>query len=707
MAGNVHTGALAGLAAIFVPSDPPREGRIAFWDPSGGDLPLGVGEHATLELALRDDRQEPGHGEPGDGERGASERGGAQRGGVGGRGGERGDRVGGTAERDGSERGDGPRGGGGLVTRVVRVVEVPVDQAVAVLGRARTTPGAHPAAAFWGAAALIALQLVARGRLLPGVSPGGHDAWRVGPLDAADVDRVLALAESIPFEARCLPLSQPELRVPVGEELVRQFLDAVADGMPRSPRCGEGARHHPLRGQGASPGAAVALLGRRGVGRPRHRRTDLPPHRAARVARLPRRGAAAQPAGPHPRARRFRRLGGGCQRFRSPCPHRRHAGDPARGPRLVSAVPAARLRSTGSARLADEEVAGLLATGAQRLAAAGVELHWPRNLGRELTARAAITSTDGPPSDMPSFFGGTSTMDFSWQVALGNDPLTEAELDQLAEATRPVVRLRDQWMLVDPELARKARERILKPVTAIDALSAALTGTTEVDGRQIAVTPNALARRAASQDRRPRAFAGSDRSAHRTAGNPPRLPAARPALACPHDGSRPRRLPRRRHGSRQDDHPDLPAPAPPAHRRNRRADPRGLPGLAARQLGTRGPALRPRHAGTAVPRRRSLTRRRRQRIRVDDVRDPAARCRPAGRSSLGSTRRRRGPARQEPNLRYCEGAAHCARPGPSRPHRYSGREQPLRAVGDPRLDDPRTARPPQHLPHPMGDTDRG
>ena len=48
--------------------------------------------------------------------------------------------------------------------------------------------------------------------------------------------------------------------------------------------------------------------------------------------------------------------------------------------------------------LADEEVAGLLATGAQRLAAAGVELHWPRSLGRELTARAAITSTDGPPS---------------------------------------------------------------------------------------------------------------------------------------------------------------------------------------------------------------------------------------------------------------------------------------------------------------------
>ena len=116
--------------------------------------------------------------------------------------------------------------------------------------------------------------------------------------------------------------------------------------------------------------------------------------------------------------------------------------------------------------LSDEEVADLLAGGAQRLTSAGVDLHWPRSLGRALTARAAITSPDGPPSDMPGFFGGGATLDFSWQVALGNDPLTEAEMDQLAEATRPVVRLRDQWMLIDPDLARKARERILKPVTA-------------------------------------------------------------------------------------------------------------------------------------------------------------------------------------------------------------------------------------------------
>ena len=153
MAGNVHAGALAGLAAIFVPSDPPREGRIAFWDP-GGDLPLGVGE---TQPNCEDDRR-----------------------------------------RRGVAR------AGARVELTASAERVPVDQAVAV-GRPDDSWGSS-SAAFWGAAALIALQLVARGRLLPGVSPGGHDAWRVGPLDAADVDRVLALAESIPFEARCLPL---------------------------------------------------------------------------------------------------------------------------------------------------------------------------------------------------------------------------------------------------------------------------------------------------------------------------------------------------------------------------------------------------------------------------------------------------------------------------------------------------------------------
>ncbi|MET9312712.1 DEAD/DEAH box helicase [Kribbella sp. NPDC003505] len=422
---------LAGYAVVFRPADPPRSSRVAFWDPSGDPLPLGVGDQVDLTLTVGGQLQD------------------------------------------------------------VRAVELPVAEAVPVLGRMRRAAGAHPSAAFWGGAALVGLQLVARGKLLPGVTPDGHDAWRVGPLEPADVTRLLTLAEAMPASARALPLtdSPGQVRLPVAEELLRQFLDAVADGMPRSPAAAKAHRTDLFTA--AAPQRAERLrtwADEVSVGLDTGVRISLRVELADSLAF----SAVVQ-----------------LHSLKDPTLVR-DADDvwsddvPGFGPRArIDATlairraarvwpPLARLLDSAvpdRMDLADDDVADLLAGSAQRLSAAGVDLHWPRSLGRELTARAAITSPDGPPSDLPGFFQGEKTLDFSWQVALGDDPLTEAELDRLAEATRPVVRLRDQWMLIDPELARKARDRILKPVTAIDALGVALTGTTEIDGRQVTVTP--------------------------------------------------------------------------------------------------------------------------------------------------------------------------------------------------------------------------
>ncbi|MGH3731212.1 MAG: DEAD/DEAH box helicase, partial [Micromonosporaceae bacterium] len=137
--------------------------------------------------------------------------------------------------------------------------------------------------------------------------------------------------------------------------------------------------------------------------------------------------------------------------------------------------------------LTDRDVEDLVATGAARLAAVGVDVHWPRQLVRDLSASAVVGGTE-PADDRPGFFGAETLFGFDWRLALGDQPLTEAELDQLAEAHRPVVRLRDQWTLVDPELVARARQRRLKPLTAIDALGVALTGQAEIDGRRVAVT---------------------------------------------------------------------------------------------------------------------------------------------------------------------------------------------------------------------------
>ncbi|GAA3432224.1 hypothetical protein GCM10018954_018270 [Kutzneria kofuensis] len=136
--------------------------------------------------------------------------------------------------------------------------------------------------------------------------------------------------------------------------------------------------------------------------------------------------------------------------------------------------------------LLDDEVRQLLAGAADRLAAKGVPVHWPKELARQLVARVAIGGGSAP-RDMPGFLGGNEALRFDWQVALGDDPLTKDELEQLAQAHRPIVRLREQWQLVDADLARRVQQRELTPLNPLAALGLALTGTAEIDGEQIEV----------------------------------------------------------------------------------------------------------------------------------------------------------------------------------------------------------------------------
>ncbi|WP_157253742.1 DEAD/DEAH box helicase [Nonomuraea typhae] len=383
-------------------------------------------------------------------------------------------------------------------TREVPVTRIPVADAVSHLARARTDASAHPAARFWGAAALVALQLVTRGRILPGVSKGDYDAWRAGPFDAADAARIRELADAMPAAARAVPLSDgPDgPLLPDAETLVRAFLDAVADAMPRSPGAVRAtgttafAALRPVKVPQLRPWAEEVSAGLdSGVRLSLRLECDDPVGGEFRaVVQL---HSLADPSLVVDAADLWegRDPGFGARaRIETIIAIRRAARSWARLERLLeSPVP-------DELTLSDGDVEDLLAGAATRLSAAGVDVHWPRSMVRGLSARAVLGDNEPAPSDLPSYLGGDRLTSFNWQLALGGQRLTAAEMDQLAEAHRPMVRLRDQWVLIDPGLALKARQRELKPLSGLDALGAALTGTVEVDGEQVEVEPSAWLR---------------------------------------------------------------------------------------------------------------------------------------------------------------------------------------------------------------------
>ncbi len=135
--------------------------------------------------------------------------------------------------------------------------------------------------------------------------------------------------------------------------------------------------------------------------------------------------------------------------------------------------------------LGADDLVSLLDDGVAALRAVDIDVLWPRSLGRDLSATATL---DRAPTPQPregqlveGVLSGDALFAFRWQVALHGDPLTDQEMDALARAASPILRLRGGWTVVDPSVARKAKKRLIRTVPTAQAVAAALTGVVEVD----------------------------------------------------------------------------------------------------------------------------------------------------------------------------------------------------------------------------------
>ncbi|MGI5416274.1 DEAD/DEAH box helicase [Actinomadura luteofluorescens] len=117
---------------------------------------------------------------------------------------------------------------------------------------------------------------------------------------------------------------------------------------------------------------------------------------------------------------------------------------------------------------------------APMLAAAGFGVLLPQwagkaKLGMKLTARNEDPEASAG-SAAPSGFDLKSMVDFRWDLAIGDESIDEAELEELARLKTPLVRLRGQWVELDEHQLEAALDFLRHPrrgrMTAAEAIRA-------------------------------------------------------------------------------------------------------------------------------------------------------------------------------------------------------------------------------------------
>ena len=399
-----------------------------------------------------------------------------------------------------------------------RSIPLPIRAALPILTRAFTRDDLHPSVALLSAAARLAMRLSGAEQ----VARDPSNSFWVGVVEGADADRVRLLAEARAYEG-----------VPprMAEQIVRDIIDGVVDAVARSApparprmiwtappeeaepielveddaaaRIARRLAAHvpaPVIPEGAAGGVlSGALGGVLGAG------ADGLPVAVGVAFRVEAdegdlvSGSVRLVAQVHDESDPLHIVD--AERLWSASPEDIGFGEGARSNVLVQLQvaanawsPVGRLLDPAESGVPDQitldaaEIADLLEHGVGALKSAGFDVLWPRTLGSDLTARAVLdrkpSKRDAEPYEdrlYDGLFAPDAMFAFNWQLALGDEPLTDEEMDELAAAASPVLKLRGSWMVVHPDIARKARKRLLREVSASEALATALTGMADLD----------------------------------------------------------------------------------------------------------------------------------------------------------------------------------------------------------------------------------
>ena len=130
-------------------------------------------------------------------------------------------------------------------------------------------------------------------------------------------------------------------------------------------------------------------------------------------------------------------------------------------------APALRTARPSEISLDTEGAYRFLSTAVPRLDEAGFGVLLPswwdrrRKLGLAVSASTPVDGVVGGTSR----FSRNQLVDFHWELAVGDDTLTEDEIAALAETKAPLIRLRGQWVAVDPDQLRRGLEFLAKNPT--------------------------------------------------------------------------------------------------------------------------------------------------------------------------------------------------------------------------------------------------